>query len=121
MAIKEWLLFLPFVGFGITANMLIKTGLLRLGLGNLASLKSITVVISSPWVWGGVICYALGLLTYIYLLNRYPLNLVQPFSAVAFVGVILASYFILSEPIPSVRWAGVALICVGIVLVGRSA
>lgn len=120
MALRDWLLFIPFVGFGITANMLLKTGLNHLHLGGVWSIQNICATALSPWVWGGVACYGLGLVNYLYLLNRFPLNLVQPFSAVALVGVILASRFILGETISGVRWAGIVLVVAGIVIVGRS-
>ncbi len=120
MALRDWLLLVPFVGFGVVANMLIKTGLNHLHLGSLVSAKGIVALLSSPWVMCGIFCYGMGLATYLYLLNRLPLNLVQPFSALAFVGVILASRFVLGEAISTVRWAGIILIFAGIIMVGRS-
>ena len=117
MPVKDWLLFLPFVGFGVIANLLIKTGLGRLHLDSILS----SLLLTSPWIWGGAVCYGLGLLNYLYLLNRLPLNLVQPFSAIAFVGVILVSRFVLGEPISSMRWVGIGLVAAGIVVIGRSA
>ncbi len=120
MSFRDWLLFLPFVGFGITANMLLKTGMNHLHLSGL-TIQNICSIALSPWVWGGVACYGIGLMNYLYLLNRFPLNLVQPFSAVALVGVILASRFVIGEQISTERWAGIGLVVIGIIVVGRSA
>jgi uncharacterized membrane protein len=111
-------MFIPFVACGIVANLLIKTGLAEVNV-SLLSKGGIVSMISSPRIVGGILCYGVGLLSYFYLLRKYPLNVVQPFSAVAFVGVIIASYFVLGEPIPNVRWLGVGFITAGIILVGR--
>lgn len=111
-------MFIPFVACGIIANLLIKTGLAGVNT-SLLSKGGIVSMVSSPRIMGGILCYAVGLLSYLYLLRRFPLNVVQPFSAMAFVGVILASYFVLGEPIPNIRWLGVGLITAGIILVGR--
>ena len=50
-----------------------------------------------------------------------PLNIAQSFAAIQFIAVILASTLVLSEPIAIPRWIGIALIAIGIVIVGLTA
>jgi undecaprenyl phosphate-alpha-L-ara4N flippase subunit ArnE len=64
--------------------------------------------------------FGCALLFYVLLLKRVPLNVAQSFMALQFVGVILASYVFLQEPLPALRIVGVALIACGVILVGYS-
>ena len=66
----------------------------------------------------GISIFGCSLLIYMWVLRSVPLNIAQAFAAFQFVGVILASAVLLSEAIPPLRWVGLALISVGILLVG---
>jgi undecaprenyl phosphate-alpha-L-ara4N flippase subunit ArnE len=57
---------------------------------------------------------------YILVLQWLPLNVAQSFAAAQFIAVILASTWILSEPIGPGQWLGITLIAVGIAIVGWS-
>jgi undecaprenyl phosphate-alpha-L-ara4N flippase subunit ArnE len=69
---------------------------------------------------GGLACFAAGAIVYIIVLRTLPLNVAQSFAAAQFIAVILASAFVLSEPIGAVQWTGILLITCGIALVGWS-
>jgi len=116
----EFLYFVPFIAFGTVANLLVKTGVSRIHLVKMLSFESFVAIVTSPYIWGGLLCYGAGFVCFIYLLNKFPLNIVQTFSALAFVTVILTSRFILGEPISALRWTGIALVFIGLILVGRS-
>jgi undecaprenyl phosphate-alpha-L-ara4N flippase subunit ArnE len=66
----------------------------------------------------GMAFFGVALLLYTWLLRYIPLNIAQSLMAVQFIAVILASTWLLSEPMPSLRWVGIALIAAGVVLVG---
>ncbi len=68
----------------------------------------------------GIIAFACAALIYAALLETIPLNVVQSFAAAQFIAVIVASNQILAEPIPTVRWIGIALIAAGIFVAGSS-
>jgi undecaprenyl phosphate-alpha-L-ara4N flippase subunit ArnE len=57
-------------------------------------------------------------LLYSWLLRSVPLNVAQSFATIQFVSVILAAAVILAEPIPPIRWVGIAFILIGIAIVG---
>lgn len=120
MKLLEFLYFVPFIAFGTVANLLIKTGVSRIHLAKVLSFESFVVMVTSPYILGGLLCYGAGFVSFVYLLYKFPLNIVQTFSALAFVTVILASRFILDEPISALRWAGIATVFIGLILVGRS-
>jgi len=69
----------------------------------------------------GIASFGITLLIYSWLLRSIPLNVAQSLSAAQFIAVILASAFVLAEPISAARWFGIALIAGGILAVGASA
>jgi len=68
----------------------------------------------------GVSFYGMALILYAWLLKTVPLNVMQSLTAIQFIAVILASAAILAEPISGLRWAGIALIACGMLIVGIS-
>ena len=61
-----------------------------------------------------------GALAWIVVLSRWDLSYAYPFLALNFVLIALVSRLVLGESIPLIRWAGIAFICAGIVLISRS-
>jgi multidrug transporter EmrE-like cation transporter len=117
-----WWLILLSVTAGVAGQTAIKLGVSQPGAsdaaGNFGSL--VGMIIGSPLVILGLFLYGLGALAWIAVLSRMDLSLAYPFLALNFVLVALVSRFFLGETIPSLRWAGIAVICVGILLVARS-
>ena len=74
-------------------------------------------VFHSPWVALGVAVYALEFVFWFAVLSRTQLSIAFPFTALGYVGVVLASRFILNERISLRRWVGIGTIVVGVVLV----
>lgn len=74
-------------------------------------------VFHSPWVALGVGVYALEFVLWFAALSRTQLSVAFPFTALGYVGVVLASRFILNERISLRRWMGIGTIVVGVVLV----
>lgn len=68
----------------------------------------------------GISCYGVALILYAWLLKTVPLNVMQSLTAAQFVAIIIASAFILAEPIPPMRWIGIALILAGLWFVAIS-
>jgi multidrug transporter EmrE-like cation transporter len=69
----------------------------------------------------GVLFFGVALALYASILRTIPLSIAQSLTAAQFAGVIAASAFVLAEPVPMIRWLGVGLILVGILVVGYSA
>src|SRR5437868_2607551 len=103
---------LTMVGCTVIANLLLKVGAAEdteaeLGLGAVGP-KSLL----------GILFFGFALLLYLWLLRVLPLNVAQSLAAAQFVAIILASWMILSEAVPPLRWLGIAMIACGIVIVG---
>jgi drug/metabolite transporter (DMT)-like permease len=71
-------------------------------------------------VWGGLALFVLSAAVWIIVLSRASLSYAYPFVSLTYALILLFDRFVLREAVPSVRWAGVALIVAGIVLVSRT-
>src|SRR5436190_20126502 len=99
----------------VLANVLLKIGAMTRPGENLAFANIAWQSVA------GILVFGCSLLIYAWVLRSLPLSLAQSFAALQFVGVIVASAVLLSENIPPLRWIGIALITVGILLVGITA
>jgi undecaprenyl phosphate-alpha-L-ara4N flippase subunit ArnE len=71
-------------------------------------------------VIAGLASFGCAGIVYAWVLQWVPLNIAQSFAAAQYVAVILASALVLSEEVPPARWLGIALIALGIIVVGAS-
>lgn len=119
---EYWWLILISVTAGVAGQTAIKLGVSHPGAhdaaGNLGSLLG--MIVGSPFVLLGLVLYGLGAVAWIAVLSRLDLSLAYPFLALNFVLVALVSRFGLGETLPPLRWAGIAVICAGILIVARS-
>jgi undecaprenyl phosphate-alpha-L-ara4N flippase subunit ArnE len=110
--IRTIMIFLAMVSCTVSANILLKQGAMVP-----ASQRVLLGIMGWRSFFGFGVFLAAGLL-YSFLLRYIPLNVVQSFASIQFVAIILASAYILSEPIPLSRWVGIGFILTGIAIVG---
>jgi drug/metabolite transporter (DMT)-like permease len=106
--------FAGMVSFTVAANLMLKVG---------ASVPQAERILFGMLGWksaAGLALFGCSGLLYAFLLRSVPLNLAQVFTASQYVGVIIAAFLILGEPISPARWLGIACICVGTLLVGAT-
>ena len=106
-------------------QLLLKAGMDKVGfidgerLGKpLALFKTIAL---TPQVVIGIAIFAASAAFWLVVLSRVPLSFAYPFAGVVYVLTTVFSRFILHEHVPAARWLGIALIIIGIVVVGQSA
>jgi multidrug transporter EmrE-like cation transporter len=121
MAQYWWLILLSVVS-GVAGQTVIKLGVSQPGAADAADgfLSLLVMITRSPLVLLGLLLYGAGALAWISVLSRLDLSLAYPFLALNFVLVTLSSRFLLGETVPLMRWMGILVICVGILLVARS-
>jgi multidrug transporter EmrE-like cation transporter len=66
-------------------------------------------------------CYGTSLCVWLAALSRAPVSIAYPMLSVGYVVVAFASFVWLGESLSPAKVLGIALICVGVVLVSRSA
>ena len=122
-----WLLFGVSLGCDVGGQLCFKLGVSRIGTraagGGIRRRLSAyaAAALRAPWLWAGIAIYALELAVWLAILERAPLSLAFPIASLNYCGVILASRFLLDERVGPRRWAGVALITLGVIIVGFGA
>ncbi|MGH2678528.1 MAG: EamA family transporter, partial [Actinomycetota bacterium] len=77
-------------------------------------------VAREPFVWIGLLLFAISAAVWIVVLSRTSLSFAYPFAAITYIVIVLFDRLILKQPVPGLRWAGVLLIATGIILVSRT-
>jgi len=73
-------------------------------------------VILNPFVFSGLVLYVISTILWLIALSKSTLSFVFPFTALIFVLVMLSARIVFLEPIPSLRYFGILLICIGFLL-----
>ncbi len=74
----------------------------------------------NPWVAVGVSLLIVWLLSHMALLSWADLSYVLPVTSIAYVLAAVVGRLFLHEQVSFVRWAGISLIMLGVILVGRT-
>jgi drug/metabolite transporter (DMT)-like permease len=77
-------------------------------------------VFSSVWIWLGIVSMLLYFLALMMVLSWADFTYVLPATAAMYAVVPLLGHFVLGEAVTGKRWIGVALICAGVMFVGRT-
>lgn len=84
------------------------------------SLDTLHLLARSGNAWLGVLFYGLAAAFWLLALTVTPLNIAVSISACVYVLVVLLAFFLFNEAIPPARWAGMALVFLGLIIIGRS-
>lgn len=91
--------------------MLAKTG------NGIFTFEFIREAITNVYVLAGIFCTGLGLILWLYVLSQFNLSYIYPFGAVLYIIVALIGYFVLGEPMTTIKMCGIGVIVVGCVLI----
>ena len=72
-----------------------------------------------PWLYMALSVYALATVFWLYLLQRIPLSLAYPFSALAMVIVPILAMYLFGERVNFSYWLGLVLIVSGIIIIAN--
>ena len=76
--------------------------------------------LTNPYVIGGTILNALFYFLFLAALSWTDVTVALPLTAIEYAFAALLAVMILKEQVPPMRWAGIALVLAGIVLISRS-
>lgn len=108
--------------FGALGDVLLRKGMKQIGA--IASwhpsvlLSAFERTFRSGQIWLGIGSLFLFFIAYLLVLSWADYSYVQPASATGYLVVAILGYLLLGEVIPRMRWAGVLVICIGVLLVG---
>jgi drug/metabolite transporter (DMT)-like permease len=77
--------------------------------------------LASPLTWLAIAVITVDLVIWLYILRYIPLSIAFPLSRVVDVLVPISCWFILKEAISPLRWCGIALVIIGLVIVAKPA
>ena len=121
---KTYLLILLMVIFGPLGNVLLGKGMKRIGAVSLGTpaeaLDVLSRVLTSGTIWLGIGSLITFFVAYMLVLSWADYSYVQPASAVAYGMVALLAHFMLREVVTPLRWLGVLVICLGVLVVGHT-
>jgi drug/metabolite transporter (DMT)-like permease len=104
----------------VLGNAFLALGMRRFGqLVGASPLEYIRAMLE-PYVALGIALLIVWMLSNMALLSWADLSYVLPVTAIGYVLVALAGMFFLGERVSGARWAGIALITIGVALVGRT-
>ena len=77
--------------------------------------------LQSPLTWLGIAVIIVDLVIWLYILRYIPLSIAFPLSRTVDVLVPISCWLILREAISPLRWCGIALVVVGLIIIAKPA
>ncbi len=122
--LKTYLMIAVMVIAGPLGNVLLGKGMKHVGALLLwpfaALLHTAANILSSASIWLGICSLITFFVAYMLVLSWADYSFVQPASSLAYGVVALLGYLMLGERVSPLRWAGIAVICLGVFVVGRT-
>ena len=110
-------------GSAAFGQILVRRGMLQVGsLENYAPWPLITYfwhALCNPSVIGGTILNAIFYFLFLAALSWTGVTVVLPMTAIEYIFAALMAVTILKEIVPPVRWAGIVLVVIGVILIAR--
>jgi uncharacterized membrane protein len=123
LRIKTLVMILAMVVCANVGDLLLKRGMTQIGAVpvSLAGMeRAFLLTITNPTIWLGILFLTGFMLSYMTVLSWADYSYVMPAGAFGYALLTLLAVVFLHETVSARRWVGVALICVGVLLVGQT-
>lgn len=107
------------ISLGVGGQLLLKIGVMQSGKSESLLANYIKMLFHPGIVLGGLF-YLSSSFLWLLLLQRKHLSYLYPMVSLGYVLVVIASYFLFQENVSTIRWLGVGIICLGVILVSQS-
>jgi len=111
------------IALSVTAQFSLKAGMseegVRAALAQNYSLRTLWDVLRNRYIFGGFLLYGLGAVAWLGVLSKWDVSKAYPLVGLGFVFTVGVGY-LLGEQVTLPRVIGVALICAGVFVVGKS-
>ena len=107
------------ISLGAAGQVCLKAGLTTLGVNPPVGVVLASIV-KNGLVFGGFVCYGVSSLIYIVALSRLDLSYAYPMIALSYVMVVILAWWLLGETVPVGRIFGLAIICIGVLVIAAS-
>lgn len=119
--------YIPFILFTVFTNaaaqLLLKQGMMSLGPVSFSAesaIQRVFQIVFNPWVFAGLLMFVISMASHLYVLSKVDLSFAYPFLSLAYVAVALFAWLLFKEELGTMKIAGIALICLGTVLIAQS-
>jgi len=117
-----WLIIVAML-IGVVGQVALKAGMNQVGrIENLDFTKPMQIfgpALTQPLVWIGLAAYALSAMFWLIVLSRFDLSYAYPMLASMYLVIPIVSHVFLKESIPPLRWVGMLVVLIGVILVSR--
>ena len=124
LRLKTYVLIFFIVLFAPTGNVLLGKGMKAIGSArNWQSQQLFHIlarILTSGYIWLGIACLLVFFVAYMLVLTWADYSYVQPASAFSYAVVAVLGLLLLGEKVNLLRWSGIAVICVGVFIVGHT-
>jgi drug/metabolite transporter (DMT)-like permease len=111
-------------GSAAIGQILVRRGMQQVGgLENYAPaalLQYFWAALSNPFVIAGTVCNAIFYFLFLAALGWTEVTVALPLTAIEYGFAALLAMILLKEQVPPLRWAGIALVMAGVILISRS-
>ena len=123
--------FIPFILFTVLTNaaaqLMLKQGMTNLFPVTIGPLSfagdtligKLGMTLLNPWVMAGLIVFVISMASHLFVLSKVEISFAYPFLSLAYIVVAVAAWTWFGEDLNQYRIAGIALICVGTVLIAQ--
>jgi len=122
---RTFLMILVMVVCGPLGNVLLGRGMKQVGAVSIWPVSHLLTValrtFANVSIWMGIGSLLVMFIAYMLVLSWADYSFVQPASSLAYGVVALLGYLVLGEHVSPLRWAGIAIICLGVFVVGQTA
>lgn len=119
--------YIPFILFTVATNafaqLMLKHGMMQLGelaIPGVHPVLRIFQIVFQPWVFFGLCVFVISMASHLFVLSKVDLSFAYPFLSLAYVLVAVLAWQLFGEDLNALRIGGIALICVGTVLIAQS-
>lgn len=122
--VKSVALIFACILIGVTGQLLLKTGMSKIGRIDTVALNNplgvLGKVAANPIIILALGIYILGTLLWLVVLSRENLSFAYPMLGLSYVLIVLVSKLVLGEPVTLTRMIGAATISLGVIIITRS-
>ena len=106
--------------FSVSAQFVLKKAMLHVGSFDLGGAPiGFILDLINIWVILGLLLYGTGTIFWIMCLKKIDLGLAYPMGTFQYIFIFIGAYFLFDESISWVRLVGMALICLGVIVISK--
>ncbi|MGH2753085.1 MAG: EamA family transporter [Actinomycetota bacterium] len=118
------ILLLISVSFAVAGQVTLKSAMDRIGRIGGAQVSdagdTLLRAAREPRLWVGLFLFGISALFWLVVLSRVPLSVAYPIVGISYILIVLFARVFLNEHVPTLRWAGVVVVAMGIAIIGLS-